>query len=134
MKAQVSFEYMMIFIMAIGFVIPVWVYVSSVQQGAGDELSLSYAKNAVKQITSASDLVYMQGPPAKVRLNVYVPSRVEEVNISGKAISFRMRMSSGVSDVFSMSVSNLTGTLPASEGNYLISVESRGDYVQVTAE
>ncbi|MEM5812649.1 MAG: hypothetical protein QW286_02925 [Candidatus Aenigmatarchaeota archaeon] len=132
MKAQVSFEYMMIFALAIAFVIPVWVYVSSVQQGAGEELSVSYAKNAARQITSAADLVYAQGPPAKLKLNVYIPKGVEEIEIEGKTINFKMRSGSGISDVFSDSIANLTGTIPESEGNYIISVESKGDYVEIT--
>jgi hypothetical protein len=134
MRAQSSFEYMMIFALAIAFAIPVWIYVASLQQSAGEELSLSYAENAVNQITSAADLVHTQGPPAKVRLNVYIPSRVDMINITDRTVNFRMLTSAGVSDVFSTSVANLTGTLPDSEGIYWIDVESMGDYVQVSAE
>jgi len=134
MRAQSSFEYMMIFGLAIAFAIPVWVYVTSLQQSAGEELSMSYAENAVNQITSAADLVYVQGPPAKVRLSVYIPSRVEMINISNKTVNFRVLSSAGASDIFSDSVANLSGTLSSSEGMYWVNVESMGDYVQVTAE
>jgi len=134
MKAQSSFEYMMVFALAIAFAIPVWVYMSSMQQSAGEELSLSYSKNAVNQITSAADLVYTQGSPAKVRLNVYIPSRVEMINITNKTVNFRILTSAGASDVFSESVANMTGTLSNSEGTYWISVESKGNYVQVSTE
>jgi uncharacterized protein (UPF0333 family) len=134
MRAQSSFEYMMIFALAIAFAIPVWVYITTLQQTAGEELSLSYAKNAVNQITGAADLVYTQGPPAKVRLTVYVPSRVQEINISGKYVNFRLLNSAGVSDVFSTSVANLSGTLSSSEAMYWISVESMGDYVNISTE
>ncbi len=132
MKAQVSFEFMIVFGLALGFAIPVWLYVSSMQQSAGEELSISYAKNAANQIASAADLVYTQGPPAKVRLNVYIPSRVEEINITEKTINFRMRSSVGFSDIFSSSAANLNGTVSDSEGMRLISVESKGNYVQIT--
>jgi uncharacterized protein (UPF0333 family) len=134
MEAQASFEYMMIFALALAFAIPVWVYISSLQQSTGEELSLSYAKNAVNQITSAADLVYTQGSPAKVKLNVYIPSRVDMINITNKTVNFRILSSAGPSDVFSESVANLTGTLSSSEGMYWIDVESKGDYVQITAE
>ena len=134
MRAQSSFEYMMIFGLAIAFAIPVWVYVTSLQQSAGEELSMSYAENAVNQITSAADLVYVQGPPAKVRLSVYIPSRVEMINISNKTVNFRVLSSAGASDIFSDSVANLSGTLSSSEGMYWVNVESMGDYVQITHE
>jgi len=134
MRAQASFEYMMIFGLAIGFAIPVWIYIGSLQQTTGEELSLSYAKNAVNQITGAADLVYTQGPPAKVRLSVYVPSRVQEINISGKYVNFRLLTSTGLSDVFSSSVANLSGELSSSEAMYWIDVESMGDYVNISTE
>ena len=134
MRAQSSFEYMMIFALAMGFAIPVWIYIGSLQQTTGEELSLSYAKNAVNQIAGAADLVYTQGPPAKVMLSVYVPSRVQDINISGKYVNFRLQTSGGVSDVFSSSVANLSGTLSASESMYWVNVESMGDYVNISIE
>lgn len=134
MKAQSSFEYLMVFALAIAFAVPVWLYISSMQHTAGEELSLSYAKNAVNQITSAADLVYTQGPPAKVSLNVYIPSRVDMINITNRTVNFRILTTAGISDVFSESVANMTGTLSSSEGSYWISVESKGNYVQITAE
>jgi hypothetical protein len=135
MKAQVAFEYMMIFGLAIAFALPVWLYVSSLQQSTGEELSLTYAQNAVKQITGAADLVYTQGPPAKVRLNVYIPDRVEEASIMGnKTINLKVRTTSGLSDTVSTSVANLSGTIPSSQGSYLIDVESVGEYVQITVQ
>jgi uncharacterized protein (UPF0333 family) len=133
-KAQLSFEYMMIFGLAIAFAVPVWLYVTSLQQDTGQDLSMSYAKNAVNQITSSADLVYGQGPPAKITLNVYIPSGIESVNITGRTINFRMRTSAGLSDIFSSSVANLSGTVPLEEGMYWIKVESMGDYVNVSKE
>ena len=133
-RAQASFEYMMIFGLAIAFAIPVWLYVTSLQQDTGQQLSLSYAKNAVNQITSSADLVYGQGQPAMVRLNVYFPSGIESMNISGKTIIFTMWTSAGLSDVFSSSIANLSGTLPSGEGMYWIKVESMGSYVNISRE
>ena len=123
---------MMIFGLAIAFAIPVWIYMVTLQGSAGEELSFSYAKNAASQVTSAADLVYTQGPPAKMTLDVYMPSRVENASISGKTVNLNVSSSSGYSDVFSGSVANLTGSLPTSEGMHKIIVESKGDYVEVS--
>ncbi|HJW97219.1 MAG TPA: hypothetical protein VJ485_03575 [archaeon] len=132
MKAQVSFEYMMVFGLAIAFAIPVWIYIATLQGSAGEELSLSYAKNAASQVTSAADLVYTQGPPAKVTLDIYIPSRIANVTISGKTVVLNVSSSAGFSDVFSSSVANLTGNLSASEGMHKVTVESKGDYVEIS--
>jgi len=134
MRAQVSFEYLMIFALAVAFAIPVWIYASSFQQSAGEELSLSYSKNAAEQIASAADLVYTQGPPAKVRLSIYIPAGVKETNVTGKSIVLKVWSAGNTSDVFSTSTANLSGEIPSSEGMYWISVESKGDYVQITRE
>jgi uncharacterized protein (UPF0333 family) len=133
-SGQVSFEYLMVFGLALAFAIPVWIYATTMQQSAGEELSLSYTKNAADQITAASDLVYAQGPPAKIRLSVYIPSRVEGINITDKTITLNVSSSAGFSDIFSTSSATMNGTLPSSEGMYRISVESKGSYVQISVE
>ena len=129
---QVAFEYMIIVAAVLVFLIPVWTYVSGVQMQAGSELSISYARNAAEQIADTAGLVYSQGPPAKVNMRIYIPSGVEEINIIGKTIVLRVRTTAGVSDVFSISIAEMNGTLPSQEGNYLVTVEAKDGFVQIS--
>jgi hypothetical protein len=131
MKLQVAFEYIVIAMVFIAFIIPIWTYVSGMQVSAIEQLSTSYAKNTVDNIASTADLVYSQGPPAKVPLKIYVPNGVESVSVSGGMISIRLVVSSGHTDVFAMSTATLNGTIPTEEGTYYISMEAVGDYVQI---
>ncbi len=114
------------------FLIPVWTYVSGVQMQAGSELSISYARNAAEQIADTAGLVYSQGPPAKVNMRIYIPSGVEEINIIGKTIVLRVRTTAGISDVFSISIAEMNGTIPSQEGNYLVTVEAKDGFVQIS--
>ena len=137
MKGQSSFEYLVIVSMVITFLIPVWAYVLGVQQNTTDELSLTYANNAVKKITDTADLVYSQGPPAKVTVRVYIPSGIEEVIVLNNMIDLRIRTSSGISDVYDISMAQLNFTeglndTLSEEGTYILKIEAFDDVVQVS--
>ena len=131
MKAQVALEYMIIVAIVVAFVIPVWAYLSTVQTQTGMELSISYAKNAVKKIADAADLVYSQGPPARINILVYIPASVEYASITNGTIKLGIRTTAGVSDIFAVSRAELNGTLPTSEGSYWITVEAQDTLVQI---
>jgi uncharacterized protein (UPF0333 family) len=136
MRAQTSFEYLIIIAIVIGFLLPVWAYVSSMQQMNTDQLALAYAKNAVEKITDTASLVYSQGYPAKVVTRVYIPKGIEESIVSDNLLKLRVRTLSGVSDIWATSVGrmNLTeGLNLTSEGVYMLSLEAnQNDYVQIS--
>jgi len=131
-KAQVAFEYMAIVGIALVFLIPIWLYVVQIQQSTSAELSVSYMRNAIDNIVHTSNLVYSQGPPAKVPLNIYIPNGVELVNITNNIIHIRLWTPSGVLDLTGSSVADLSGTLPTSEGLYKIYIEAKDNYVEIT--
>jgi uncharacterized protein (UPF0333 family) len=131
-RAQAAFEYMIIVGIVIVFLIPVWTYISGVQYRTSTELSLSYAKNAATRIASTADLVYSQGPPAKVNVKIFMPEGVTDVNITNRTIEIKVRIGAINSSVFAESDAQLNGTLPLTHGNYWISVEATDSYVQIT--
>lgn len=132
MRAQTAFEYMIIAIFVLAFLTPIWIYLSQVQAQTNDEFILSYAKNAVSQIAKKSDLVYSQRMEAKIKINIYIPRGVEEINITGNEINMRVSTMAGPVDVFDTSIAQLQGDLPTQEGLYWILIKSEGDYVNVT--
>lgn len=132
MKAQTSFEFMVIAIFVLAFVTPVWVYLSQVQLQTNDQFTLSYAKNAVTQIAKKADLVYSQRMGAVVKIEIYIPSGVEHVDISGNEINMRTRSLSGETDVYATSIAQMQGSLPANEGLYWVLIRAEGDYVNIT--
>jgi len=131
MKAQTAFEYMIIAIIVLGFLTPVWLYISQVQTQSTEQFSLTYAKNAVKKLAENADLVYSQRLGAKVKVGVYIPNGVEGINITGKTVIMKVYSSSGTVDIFETSMANLNGSLPADPGFHWVLIEAMGDYVQI---
>jgi len=132
MRAQTAFEFMVIAIFVLAFLAPIWVYLVQIQTETNDQFTLSYAKNAVTQIAKKADLVYSQRMDARIRLEIYIPRGVQNINISGNEINMKILSSSGTVDVFATSIAQLQGNLPAEEGLYLVMLEAEGDYVNVT--
>ena len=137
MKAQSAFEYLIIISIVISFLIPIWAYVLSTQQRTTDELSLSYANNAVSRIVDTADLVYSQGPPAKVTIRVYMPAGIQRLIFYNNTMVLTVRTSSGFSDVYDTSIAaiNVTQGLNetlSEEGTYLLKVEAYGNVVQIS--
>ncbi len=131
MKVQVAVEYIIIVAVVIAFLVPLWSYVASVKQQTGEQLRISYAQNAVDKIADTADMVYSQGPPAKVNLRVYIPGGVGSTNISGTMVNMKVWVGMNYSDVTAFSMVQMNGTLPSSEGNYWVTVEAREGFVQI---
>jgi len=132
MRAQTAFEFMVIIIFVLAFIIPIWIYLYQMQVETNDQFVLSYAKNTVTQIAKKADLVYSQRMGARVKIEVYIPRGVQYVNITGSEINMHVLSSSGPIDVFATSIAQMQGSLPAEEGLYQILIKSEGDYVNVT--
>lgn len=133
MRAQAAVEYFVIAAMVMMFMIPIWAYMVTTQQQASEELSLSYAKNAAKQIADSASLVHSQGAPAKINIKVYIPSGVTDVSIVNKTIIFNVMMGSQESEVWYSSMAEMQGEedIPTSEGYYYFDIISHDSYVEI---
>jgi len=132
MKAQTAFEYMVMAIFILMFLMPIWVYMTQIQTQTTDEFRLSYAKNAVTQIAKKADLIYSQRLGARIKIDVYIPSGIEYINITGNEINMRIASSAGSVDVFDTSIAQLQGSLPIQEGLYSVLIKAEGSYVNIT--
>ncbi len=133
MKAQAAIEYFVIAGMVMMFMIPIWVYIVTIQQQTSQELSLSYTRNAAKHIADAASLVHSQGFPAKINIKVYIPDGVTNVSIVNKTIIFHMLTGSLESEVWYTSTAELQGedNIPVNEGYYYFDIISHDTYVEI---
>ena len=76
--------------------------------------------------------MYSQGPPAKVRINVYIPHKVTNISIVNNTIKLEVKFNGEFSDIFTFSNSVLNGSVPFDEGNYKVYIEAVNDYVQIS--
>jgi len=93
----------------------VWLYVSGTSESTKQDLNIAYAKQLVLKIADAADLVYAEGPPAQFVIDLNVPGGIEYANASGKEVLLRVRTGGGLTDVYAMTVANLTGDLSVLE-------------------
>ena len=130
-RAQTAMEYFLIMGMVMAVLIPTWAYVTAVQRDAGDQISLSYAHNAVNKIAGIADMVHSQGSPASMKTMIHIPAGVEEIQLRNREVNFRVRTSSGTSDVYAITIANLTGSIPTTPGDYHITINANYGCVQV---
>ncbi|NUN11228.1 hypothetical protein HUU53_01125 [Candidatus Micrarchaeota archaeon] len=110
-KAQASVEYLSIIALSLLILVPVWLFVNNINTDVQGELNLGYAKQAVRHIGESADLVFSQGYPAQLLVEVRVPSNIESVSIQANELSVRVSKKEGLSDVFYVTNGNLTGDL-----------------------
>ena len=132
MNGQAAFEFMVIVIFVLAFLTPIWIYLSQIQTQTADQFALSYAKSAVIQIANKADMVYSQRMDAKIKMEIYIPRGVQEIDISGNEINMKVLSSSGLADVYATSIAQLQGSLPTEEGLYSVLIKAEGSYVNIT--
>jgi len=132
MKAQVAVEYMIIVGVGLIMIFLSVNYLLGLFQSYSDENKISLAKNSVYKIGENADLVFSQGPPAKVRVEIYIPESVQEISFSNKTVLFKVKTSSGVNDIFYNSIPQIIGILPIKSGQYYISLTSDQNYVNIS--
>jgi hypothetical protein len=133
MRAQAAIEYFVIAGMVMMFMIPIWAYIVTTQQQTTQELSLSYTRNAAKQMADAASLVHSQGSPAKINVKVYIPNGITNVSIVNKTIIFHVLTGPQESEVWYTSTAELQGEedIPLNEGYYYFDIISHDTYVEI---
>jgi uncharacterized protein (UPF0333 family) len=136
MKSQVATEYLIIVSFALMVLIPFILYLTNVSQNFSEDNTLTVASDSVQKIGQTADLVYSRGEPAKLTISILIPANVQEINFTNKTMTWKVRTSSGVSDVYYNSVANLTGNLSTTPGYYNVIVEATvnatGRWVNIT--
>lgn len=97
-----------------------------------DQNRISIAKNTVDHIGETADLVFSQGPPARVKIKIEIPSSVKEISFSNRTVLFRIKTSSGINDIFYNTVPQIYGSLPIDEGHYYVFLVAGHDHVNIT--
>ncbi len=115
-KGQISLEYMI----TVGFIIfliigilGIGIFYSGLIK---DRIRINNLKNFANKIISSSESVYYAGEPSLTTVNVYLPSGVQHIFISGNEIIFNITTSGGISVISYSGNVPLDGSLSNSEG------------------
>ena len=131
MKLQIAMEYILIVGLVLIFLTPLWIYTQSMKSSMSLDIYASYAKNAADKIAEAANFVYYQGKGSKISIDIYIPPYVNNTVIANNTVIIRLARGKQIMDLSSISNAEINGTIPLTEGKYIIGLESMGDYVQI---
>jgi uncharacterized protein (UPF0333 family) len=135
MKAQIAVEYLIVVSFALMILIPYTLYLMSVSQNFSDDNSLTVASDSVNKIGETADWVYSQGEPSKSQILVTIPNHLVSATFINRTMIWKVKTSSGISDIYYTSVASLSGSFPTAPGYYnlLIQATSNGVNISVSA-
>lgn len=129
-------EYMVMLGFAIAIILPLWLYVNSSLSDTKGELDVTYARVAVNKIKDAADSVYVQGPPASIYLDLDMPDNIESTSVgndpSGREVLIKLNTAGGVSQIYAVTIGNVTGSLPTRLGRIRVLIKAETNFVNIT--
>jgi uncharacterized protein (UPF0333 family) len=75
-KAQVSIEYMTMLGLSLIALFAIWFYVNSSNDNVQQNLRVEFGRQTVSRIADAANMVFAQGPPAKMYVEINNPEGV----------------------------------------------------------
>ncbi len=132
MRAQSALEYLILLGISLAVLVPLWLYVSSQVGTTRQDLQVTYARLAVDKIADAADLVYVQGPPSQISVVVTLPDNIISTRVDSKEILLQLSTPGGASDVYAVTLGNVSGAIPTRPGPIRLLVKSEGTYVNIT--
>lgn len=128
-KAQAAFDYMMIAAFSLAMIIPIFYYAVTY---SSDSITTAQAQDAVNTIAKTADNTYALGEGSLSRIQVNIPSGVQSASVANNTVLLRVRTTSGTSDIFAVTRSPISGTLPTKTGSYFIITNNTGPFINVT--
>jgi hypothetical protein len=131
-KGQSAFELMLIFMVGVSLLTPAMLYAMSTRNNYAESYGVTAGQNAVDRVTEAADVVFLQGPPAKIQVTVYIPDNVASSYVGDRTVMLKLRLGGGMTDLYSAAKENVSGAMPTSAGLNIVTVESMGTYVRLS--
>jgi len=107
-KAQASVEYMVtlaISLLIFGAIL--FVAIGMITE-SGSQLGVDSAFKAVEEIKEAADFIYVHGHPSKIKINVHIPSNIENISIAGNLIKMSISTGQSYTDIYDIAKGNIT--------------------------
>jgi len=132
MRGQAAFEYLSIFSIVLLLSLVLSMYSGQITVRNREDMRVSNTINAVERIAEAANIVSTQGKPSQITLSVYIPEEIQSITIANKTVLMKVKLASGISDIFAVSKSNLQGHISNTTGTKSIKIIAEGSYVNIT--
>lgn len=133
MKAQAGMELLIVLAIIFAILTPLWIYVQIKSVESNTVIRTAQARFAVQKIAEASETVYIQGPPAKMKIFVTFPEQLREAHVYQNEVSLTVSSLGGNSDSFWQTSANLSGSLPSTPGVHAVTAEATGTGVVLSS-
>ncbi|MFH1404244.1 MAG: hypothetical protein ABIH11_08255, partial [Candidatus Altiarchaeota archaeon] len=130
MRGQVSAE--LLVILGIALIVMASVFSIAYQNYSDSKRNTDAikARTSLKVLKDTANYVYGQGEGASSRVFVNIPASINNSEVSGKHIRYRMDLAGSLQDVVESADTCVTGDIPWREGGYWVTVTSVGDCVR----
>lgn len=132
-KGQAATEYLMIMGISLAILIPLFAFVQDYTYRSKIDMRVNSLEDSLQSLADTSDMVYYQGYPAKITVNIYMPEGVVETDISQRTLSATLQTPSGKNDILAVTDAPVNGSLPVEAGGYKMEVRALEEgYVNIS--
>jgi len=116
-RGQVAIEYMTMLGLSLIALLAIWIYVNSSNENVKQDLRVEFARQTVFRIADAANMVYAQGPPAKMYVEINNPEGITsvvpytEAQCDKREITITLSGKAGLTDVSAPVSVNVSGNL-----------------------
>jgi len=130
-QGQVALEYMFVIGVAITILIPLFFIYSDQSSDFICRVDQEHAYIAGQQIADTAETVFYLGYPSQADVRVRLPTSMKAGTIANRELVFNVCNTNEVEVIIPTSI-NMTGTLPSNGGIYVLQVENKGTYVEIS--
>jgi hypothetical protein len=135
MKSQTSLETLVIMAILIVILLVILIFNTDLTSTYTTRNSREKIKNTLEEISYTAEMTYAQGQGSKNKIYISLPNIILNSSIFEKTLRFNVYSSLTEEGFISIDKKlnfNITGNLPNGGGNYWITIESHGGFVNVT--
>ena len=135
-RAQAAVEYLVLTSTALVIIAVIFYSFRVASRSFSNEIRVSQLQNSVNVLVDASNIVCLQGEPAAVIREIYIPPGVISAWFEGsknETIFYNLTVDSHFTSVSASSLCSLNGSLPIGEGIHKVLIEAKGGYVNITS-
>lgn len=131
-KGQAALEYFVMISLALLIASPLIMQSQGALQDVQDTNSEARMQQALDAIEQGVRLAASQGEPARVSFRISIPRGVTMTNVTDNYIHYRLQTRSGESSYFRTFDTNVSGTVPQTQGKYMVRAEAEDSYVNLS--
>lgn len=131
-KAQIAMEYLVIFSISFLMTIPLIIIFATQTSNLETDVANAQLERLADELDAASSEVFFMGKPARKTFSVTFPEGINGIIIEPKMIRINMSNGPRTFEFVKETQVNVTGSLKTFSGVHVVTVESKGNYVEIS--